>query len=168
MSNSRAAKVDELERQHGWAITGLAGTTISMTYEREIELVFDISSFCGGDSSNSRIGLQYITANRDRDPLPPSPEKEFFVQCIRDHVRGMVQAQPRIPTMLSVISDAWKKANQVMANVRLLNCTFPTSVTRTSDSSIAIRSTLLLASLETKVEIILALHGQHTQGDLQV
>ncbi|KAI3338297.1 hypothetical protein F4824DRAFT_92733 [Ustulina deusta] len=166
--NSLKAKVDELERQHGWAITGLAGTTISMTYEREIELVFDISSFCGGDSSNSRIGLQYITANRDRDPLPPSPEKEFFVQCIRDHVRGMVQAQPRIPTMLSVISGAWKKANQVMANVRLLNCTFPTSVTRTSDSSIAIRSTLLLASLETKVEIILALHGQHTQGDLQV
>lgn len=167
--NSLKGKVDELERRHGWAITGLAGTTISMTYQREIELVFDISSFGGGNPSNSRVDLWYIAANRDRDPLPTSPEKEFFVQCIRDHVRGMAaQSQTKIRDMLGVIGEAWKKANHVVANVRLLNCTFPTQVARTSDSSIAIQSTLLLAPLETKVEVTLALQGQHTQGQLQV
>ncbi|KAI0534558.1 hypothetical protein GGR58DRAFT_482423 [Xylaria digitata] len=166
--NSLKAKVDELERQHGWAIIGLAGNIISMTYEREIKLMFDVSSFHGGNPSNSRIDLSYIGADRDRDPLPPSPEKEFFVQCIRDHVRGMVQAQTKIPSMLSAVSGAWKKANHVAANVRLLNCTFPTNVVRTSDSSVAIRSTLLLAPLETKVEITLALHGDNTRDSLQV
>ncbi|KAJ2984581.1 hypothetical protein NUW58_g5986 [Xylaria curta] len=166
--NSLKAKVDDLETRHGWAITGLAGTTISMTYQREIELVFDIASFRGGKPSDSRIDLWYVAANRDRDPLPASPEKEFFVQCIRDHVRGMAHAPAKIPDMLGAISGAWKKANHVAASIRLLNCTFPTNVARTSDSSIAIRSTLLLAPLETKVEITLALHGRHTQTGLQV
>ncbi|KAI3324759.1 Spc7-domain-containing protein [Xylariaceae sp. AK1471] len=165
--NSLKVKVDELERQHGWAITGVAGNTISMTYQREIELVFDISSF-SGNVSNSRIDLWYIAANRDRDPEPALSEKEFFVQCIRDHVRGMAQAQTKIHSMLSMVSGAWKKANHVAANVRLLNCTFPTNVTRTSDSSIAVRSTLLLVPLETKVEITLALHGLHAQDGFQV
>ncbi|KAI0474800.1 hypothetical protein F4859DRAFT_79711 [Xylaria cf. heliscus] len=170
--NSLKAKVDELERQHGWAITGLTGTTISITFQREIELVFDISLFGKGGkpSSDSRVDLWYIAANRDRDPLPPSPEKEFFVECIRDHVRGMAQARTKtkIRDMLNAVSAAWKKASQVAADVRLLNCTFPTTVSRTSDSSIAIRSTLLLAPLETKVEIELVLRGQHTPSGLQI
>ncbi|KAI8951933.1 hypothetical protein F4801DRAFT_543156 [Xylaria longipes] len=171
--NSLKAKVEELERRHGWAITGLSDTTISMTFQREIELVFDISSFGGGgkpSSNSSRIDLWYIAANRDHDPLPASPEKEFFVQCIRDHVRGMAQAQgkTKIHDMLSAVSEAWKKANHVAADIRLLNCTFPTTITRTSDSSIAVRSALLLAPLETKVEIELALHGRHTPRELQV
>ncbi|KAI2641165.1 Spc7-domain-containing protein [Xylaria nigripes] len=166
--NSLKAKVDDLERRHGWAITGVADTTISMTYKREIELVFDVVPFCGGGAPNSRIDLGYVAANRDRDPLPASPEKEFFIQCIRDHVRGMVQAQTKINDMLRAVSGAWKKANHVAANVRLLNCTFPTKVIRTSDSSIAVRSTLLLVPLQTKVEITLALEGKHSQTGLEV
>ncbi|KAI0443206.1 hypothetical protein F4803DRAFT_515966 [Xylaria telfairii] len=171
--NSLKAKVDELERRHGWAITGLSGTTISMIFQREIELVFDISLFSRGVKPSpdaSRIDLWYIAANRDRDPLPASPEKEFFVQCIRDHVRGMTQAQTKtkIHDMLSVVSRAWDKVNRVAADIRLLNCTFPTTVARTSDSSIAVRSTLLLTALETKVEIELELHGRHTPEGLQI
>ncbi|KAI1827171.1 Spc7-domain-containing protein [Xylaria intraflava] len=166
--NSLKAKVDELEKQHGWGITGVAETTISMTYKKEIELVFDVASFRRGNAANSRIDLWYVAANRDRDPQPASPEKEFFIRCIRDHVRGMVQARTKINDMLQVVSCAWKKANHVAFNVRLLNCTFPTKVTRTSDSSIAIRSTLLLVPLETKVEIVLSLHGQHTPTGVQV
>ncbi|KAI0521454.1 hypothetical protein F5B22DRAFT_595049 [Xylaria bambusicola] len=166
--NALKAKVDELERRHGWAITGLAGSTISMTYERELELVFDVSAFYGDDSSNSRISLEYKPANRDGDPGAVSFEKGFFMRCIQNHLRGLDQSQTKVPTMLSLVSAAWKKANRVAANVRLLNCTFPTNITPTSDSSIAIRSTLLLASLETKVEVILELHGQHGRDGLQV
>ncbi|KAI1368293.1 hypothetical protein F5Y08DRAFT_281158 [Xylaria arbuscula] len=166
--NALKARVDELERRHGWAITGLAGTTISMTYERELSLVFDVSAFYGGSSSNSAIGLEYMATSPDGDALPTSPEKEFFVRCIREHLRGLTQSKTKIHTMLSTISTAWKKANHVAANVRLLNCTFPTNVTPISDASIAIKSTLLLAPLQTKVEVMLALQGQHTRDGLQV
>ncbi|RYP65994.1 hypothetical protein DL771_008041 [Monosporascus sp. 5C6A] len=164
---SLKAKVEDLEKQHGWAITGIADTTVSMSYQREIELVFDIASFRGA-KPNSRIDLWYIAANRERNPQPASPEKEFFVQCIRDHVRGLAQAQTRIGDLLKVVSAAWGKANHVTENMRLLDSTFQTNVTRTSDASIAIRSTLLLVPLETKVEITLGLHGQSTPEGVEV
>ncbi|KAI0187069.1 hypothetical protein EV127DRAFT_513942 [Xylaria flabelliformis] len=169
--NSLKAKVDELEKRHGWAITGFAGTTISMAFQREIELVFDIASFSrAGKPSDSRIDLWYIAAHRDRNPLPASPEKEFFVQCIRDHIREMTQVQHKIKIhdILRVVSGGWKMAHHVTEGIRLLNCTFPTTVARTSDSSIAVRSALLLAPLETKVEIELALRGRHTPSGFQV
>ncbi|KAI0006504.1 Spc7-domain-containing protein [Xylariaceae sp. FL0662B] len=166
--SSLKAKCDELEKQHGWAITGISGTTISMTCQREIELVFNIASFQGRKSSNSRIDLWYIAANRERDPQPATPEKEFFVQCIRDHVRGLAPAQTKIKDLLNVVGAAWKKANHTAENVRLLNCTFPTNITKTSDSSIAVRSTLLLVPLQTKVEITLGLHGQSTRDGVEV
>lgn len=161
------ARVEDLEKQHGWAITGIAGTTVSMTYQKEIELVFDISSFQGA-KPNSRIDLWYIAANRDQNPQPAPPEKEFFVQCTRDHVRGLAQSQTKISELLKVVSGAWKKANHVSDNVRLLNSTFQTNVVRTSDASIAIRSTLLLAPLQTKVQITLALHGHSSREGVSV
>ncbi|RYP66220.1 hypothetical protein DL769_006064 [Monosporascus sp. CRB-8-3] len=165
--SSLKAKVEDLEKQHGWAITGIADTTVSMSYQREIELVFDIASFRGA-KPNSRIDLWYIAANREQNPQPASPEKELFVQCIRDHVRGLAQAQTRISDLLKVVSAAWRKANHVTENMRLLDSTFQTNVTRTSDASIAIRSTLLLVPLETKVEITLGLHGQSTPEGVEV
>ncbi|KAI1081960.1 Spc7-domain-containing protein [Whalleya microplaca] len=165
--SSLKAKCDALEKQHGWAITGISGTTISMTYLREIELVFDIASF-QGKSSNSRIDLWYIAANQERHPQPATPEKEFFVQCIRDHIRGLAPAQTKIKDLLNVVSAAWRKGSRTAENVRLLNCTFPTNVTKTSDSSVAVRSSLLLAPLQTKVEISLGLHGQSTRDGVEV
>ncbi|KAI1431379.1 hypothetical protein GGR50DRAFT_679906 [Xylaria sp. CBS 124048] len=166
--NSLKAKIDDLEKRHGWAITGIADTTISMTYKREIELVFDVALFRGGNATNSRIDLSYVAANRERDPQPATPEKEFFVRCIRDHVRGMVPAQTKINDMLQVVSRAWKKANHLAMNVRLLNSNFRTKVIRTSDTSIAIRFPVLMVPLETKLEITLSLHGQQTPTGVQV
>lgn len=158
------AKVEDLEKQHGWAITGIADTTISMTYQKEIELVFDIASFQGA-KPNSRIDLWYI---RDQNSQPVSPEKDFFVQCIRDHLRGLRQAQTKISELLKMVSGAWQKANHVAESMRLLNSTFPTNVVRTSDASIAIRSTLLLVPMQTKVEVTLSLHSQSTSNGLEV
>jgi len=142
-----------------------------MTYQREIQLVFDASSFGRGGgrggAPSSQVDLWYIAANRDRDPQPPSPEREFFVHCIRDHLCKLAQAETKIHSMLSVISKAWTVANHVATNVRLLNCTFPTNVTPTSDASITVRSSLLLAPLDTKVEITIDLHWETTQAGSQ-
>lgn len=152
------AKVDALEKQHGWAITGVQGTSVSVAYRREIELVFDMSSFKPGQQ-NSRIDLWYVAATRDHNPLPSTPEREFCLQCIRDHVRGMPQSQTKVSRMLKVVSAAWDRANALANQVYQLNLTFPTSVIRTSDSSIAIKSSLLLAPLRTKVETMLGIQS---------
>ncbi|OTA64085.1 Spc7-domain-containing protein [Hypoxylon sp. EC38] len=166
--NALKARVEAIEKEHGWAITGTVKTSLSMTYRKEIELVFDVRSFKGLKPTNSTIDLWYIAANRELDPKPITPEKEFFLQCIRDHIRGLVQAQTKVKDLLGLVSAGWKKANHVAENVRLLNCTFRVNVTKTSDSSITVRAPLLLPTTKTKVEITLGLHGKSTPDGVEV
>lgn len=167
-------KVDSIEKEHGWNISGISGSRVSMTYRRDIELVFDIASFQGSaqqkgsDSSGSRIDLWYVAANREHDPQPSTPEKEFFVQSIRDYVRRLDQASTKISTLLRAVGAAWDKAGAVADNIRMLTCTFPTAVSRTGDSSIGVKVALLLAGLQTKVDILLNLHAQYTPSGLDI
>ncbi|KAI3399934.1 hypothetical protein diail_5090 [Diaporthe ilicicola] len=151
---SLKSKVDAIEKQHGWAITGVVGTVVSMSYRHEIELVFDSTSFRPGQQ-NSRIDLCYIAANRDRKAVPLTAEKEFCLECIRDHLRGLPHAKTKVGSMLGLVSRTWDRANALANQVYQLNLTFPTSAARTSDSAISISSSLLLAPLQTKVGVSL-------------
>ncbi|KUJ23736.1 Spc7-domain-containing protein [Mollisia scopiformis] len=167
-------KVDAIEKEHGWTITGVSGTTTSMTYQKEIELVFDASSFLGAASStskkseNARIDLWYIGANRELNALPLTPEKEFFLQCIRDHIRGLPQAQTAVKDLLSAVSVSWNKANKVVDDIQSLNVSCPTEILKTSDDSIMVKSTLLISPLTTKVEIIFHLSSQSGETGIDV
>ncbi|KAM0626796.1 hypothetical protein ACHAQG_002207 [Verticillium nonalfalfae] len=160
------ARVDAIEKQHGWAISGIADSTVSMTYRRSIELVFNISAFGSTQGKNSQIDLWYIATNGDGSPRTSSVEQEFFVQCIRDHVRGLPQSRTKIVDLLHVIRAAWDRAVSTCDDIRRVNMTFPTSVTRTSDSSISVCSSLLLTAIETRVEIVLGLRGVSTSDGL--
>lgn len=152
------AKVDAMQRQHGWTITGVNGTSVSMTYRHEIELVLDSASFQAGQQ-NSSIDIWYIAAAREHKPLPSTAEKEFCLQAIRDHVRALPQCETPVGRVLKMVSAAWDRANALANQVHQLNVSFPTWVTRTSDSSIAIKSSLLLAPLQTKVEVMMGVQS---------
>ncbi|KAK2063414.1 Spc7 kinetochore protein [Colletotrichum caudatum] len=152
------ARVDSLEKQHGWAVTGVSGSAVSMTYRKEIELVFDLASFQHGQK-NSRIDLWYIAANRETNPVPLTTERDFFLQCIRDHIRALPQSRTKIADLLHLVRAAWDKANCTSNHIRQLNITFPTAIARTSDSSVAVKSSLLLSQIQTKVEIALEIRG---------
>ncbi|POR38027.1 Kinetochore protein spc7 [Tolypocladium paradoxum] len=165
--NALKARVDAVEKKHGWAITGLSGTTLSMAYMREIELVFDIASF-QPHQPNSRIDLWYIADGRENNPVPKTAEKEFFLQCIRDHIRALPQSRTKPSDLLDVVRTGWDKAQLVSSHVNRVNVTFPTTVTKTSDSSIAMTSSLLLVPLETRVEVTLHLHGHSGSAGIDV
>jgi kinetochore protein Spc7/SPC105 len=146
-----------------------------MTYRKEIELVFDASSFLPDRSDstkkqpvNSRIDLWYIGAVRDHNQIPMTSEKDFFLQCIRDHIRGLSQAETSIKNLLHVVSTSWNKARTVVDDVRLLNVSYPTEVAKTSDHSILVRSTLLIAPLTTKVEISIQLTSHSRENGIEV
>lgn len=138
-----------------------------MTYKREIELVFDIASFQPGQP-NSRIDLWYIADNRETDPIPKTAEKEFFVQCLRDYVRALPQNQTAVSQILRVVSAGWDKARLVSSQISRVNLTFPTTMTKTSDSSVVIKSSLMLVPLETRVEIMLNLNGGAASEGIEV
>ncbi|KAL7943140.1 hypothetical protein V8C42DRAFT_329810 [Trichoderma barbatum] len=156
--NNLKARVEALEKQQGWAVTGISGSTLSMTYKREIELVLDITSF-QRKQPNSPIDLWYIADSRAVNPLPKTAEKEFLLQCVREHIRAMSQSSTKLPQLLNIVGAAWDKAKWISREVKRINVTFPTKVTKTSDSSIAITSSLLLAPLETRVEVAINLKG---------
>lgn len=144
-----------------------------MTYRKEIELVFDASSFQSNHSgarqpSNSRIDLWYIAANRDMNPVSMTPEKEFFLQSIRDHIRGLPQAQTQVKDMLSVVSKAWNKSTAAGECIRLLQISCPTEITKTSDNSILIKAMLLIAPLMTKVKISFHLTSHSGENGIDV
>lgn len=145
-----------------------------MTYRKEIELVFDASAFKSKSPSkttkpaNSRIDLWYIAANREHNPLPLTSEKEFLLQCIRDHVRGLPQSETEIKTLLNSVSVAWNKAAKVVDDINLLNIICPTVVTKTSDNSILVKSMLLIAPLTTKVELAFSLISHSTEEGFDV
>jgi kinetochore protein Spc7/SPC105 len=145
----------------------------SMTYRKEIELVFDASSFQSNKSnarqpSNSRIDLWYIAANREFGPQPLTPEKDFFLQSIRDHIRGLPQARTPVKDLLAAVSRAWNKAHAASDDIRLLRISCPTEITKTSDDSILIKSMLMIAPLTTKVEIAFHLTSRSSDNGIDV
>lgn len=159
--------MNALEKKLGWAVTGVSGTTLSMAYRREIEIVFDVTSFQKG-SANSQIDLWYIADCREKDPLPRTVEKDFFLQCIRDYIRALLQSSTRIPELLSVVQQAWDRATKVSSQLRHVNSTFPTQVRKTSDSSIEIVTSLLVVPLHTRVQVTLEFQNQSVEKGLDM
>ena len=137
-----------------------------MAYLGEIELVFDAAAFQPGQT-NGPIDL-WSLGTKGQDTKPPSVDGDFFLQLTRDYVRGLAQAQTPPSRMLGAVRAAWDKACTVANQTRLLNLTFPTTVTKTSDSSIAIRSTILLAPLQTKIEAVFDLRGHCNHEGVEV
>ncbi|KAK4201813.1 putative kinetochore protein spc7 [Triangularia verruculosa] len=177
------ARTDKIEKTTGWAITGISGTTISMTYKHQIELVFNVASFqqpsnpSHSPSSPSDIDLWYIADKREpsNQSIPLTPERDFFLLSIRDRIRALPQSLTRINSMLGIVSDGWDKAGAVANYVRLLYLTFPTVVRRTTTGGegIEVVSSLMLVPLQTRVEVGLRLKvvgddGGGAQGGLEV
>lgn len=144
-----------------------------MTYKKDIELVFDAAAFLTknqtiSEPQNSRLDLWYIGASRQLNPLPLTPEKESFLQTLRDHIRGLSQAQTSIKDLLHIVSTSWNKAAAVVDNIRLLNISCPTIVTKISDSSILIKASLLISPLTSKVEITFQLNSTSSEEGFRV
>ncbi|EFW99322.1 chromosome segregation protein [Grosmannia clavigera kw1407] len=139
------AQVDGLERKSGWAVTGAQGTTLSLAYRREVELVFDVRAWA--EKTDTTTDLWYIGKAVDPDT------ETFFVQCIRDHVRSLRPAETSPARLLKVVRASWDIARQTAMQMRQLRRSFPTTTTRTSDTSMALTASVLLMMLQTKIEV---------------
>ena len=154
------SRVKNLEKEYGWTITGVLGTTVSMALKGELECVFDAAGFKNAEEhfgpkqmENSRVDLWYIAASREVDPVELTPEKKFFVDGIRDYIRGMSQADTTIKQLLDGISLSWKTSTKLLEMIKDLNRRFPVIVEKTGDESIVVRSSMLLKGLRSKVVI---------------
>lgn len=168
-SEVRALKerVDALEEAFGWAVTGISGTVLSLSYKREIELVVDTSSF-EAQGKPSQVDLWYIADSREAHPVPRTVEKEFFLQCIRENIRSLPQRSTDMASLLKTVQKDWDTARFASEQIERLTTTFPTKVTKTSDTSIQLSTSMLLRALSTRIEIVSEFQGDISKNGLSI
>ena len=156
------ANVDSLEATHGWTITSAADATLTMTYDRTLQLFFTPSSFrtnredeklVTSASENAPISLTYIADAHPYHPLPLTTEKRFFLQIVRAQLQCLQQSQTTIKDLLTFVSSSWKTASGIAEEARILGVSYITEPTITSDEVMAVRSSVLLQAMRTKVEV---------------
>ncbi|KAF2501476.1 Spc7-domain-containing protein [Lophium mytilinum] len=154
--NALKAKVTALEEAHGWSITSASSSpsTITMTHLNDLELYFYPESFATGKNTpNGSISLSYVGDSATPHPRPMTTSKRFFLQLLRAHLQCLPQSETRIPDLLKVIKNGWATARAVAEGVQCLSHTYITEESILSDERIAIRSAMLLPTLQTKVKV---------------
>ncbi|KAK4101633.1 Spc7-domain-containing protein [Parathielavia hyrcaniae] len=163
------AQTDAIEKKTGWAIRSISGTTITMRYKREIELVFYVSSLQQQQQQQqaSFVSLRYVAETPPQCP----PEKAFFLHHIHELLlQKQQQTHPAAhpSRLLGMVSSAWDRAGAVSEHIRRLNLSFPTSVVRRTAAPVlpttAITTTLDEEEEGTRVEVVLKLGTERRGG----
>ncbi|MCJ1379914.1 hypothetical protein MMC17_003017 [Xylographa soralifera] len=154
------ANVDALEQAHGWTIASVAGSSIALTYRSTLQLFLTPSSFCANNAqvpnapnNDSSISLTYIADTHPNHPKPLSTENRFFLQIMRARLQCLVQSQTPIKDVLTFVSLTWDHACRVSNEVRALSLTYITTPEIQSDDALAVRASILLREMKTKVEV---------------
>lgn len=141
-----------------------------MAYQNTLQLFFTPASFIYNDSShtvnseNSPISLTYIADAHEYHPHPLTTEKRFFLQIMRVQLQCLLQNQTRIKDVLDFVSSSWRQACAIIKEARLLGVGYITESTITADEVMAIRSTILLRSMKTKLEVTFEIKVQSGEG----
>ncbi|KAH7127082.1 Spc7 kinetochore protein-domain-containing protein [Dendryphion nanum] len=152
--NDLRRKVTALERAHGWSITSASASGITMTHMNDLELYFQPSAFATGKNTpNGSISLTYVGDTATPRSRPFTTSKRFFLQLIRAHLHCIPQWQTRITNLLSLVKNCWATALAVAEGVRWLEHNHITDETILSDERMAISSSMLLPTLQTKVRV---------------
>lgn len=94
---------------------------------------------------------------------------DFFVQTIADHILALPPSRTKISSMLRLVSDAWDKAAYVSKQVQRMNLTFPTTVCKAaSGPGVAVKSSILVAPLGSRVEVLLNLQDHGAPDAVQI
>jgi len=152
------ANANALEKAHGWTITAVAESALTMTYNRTLQLFFTPASFKQNDNSqtgveNSPISLTYVADAHEYHPQPLTTEKRFFLQIVRARLQCLQQWQTKVRDLLSFVSSSWETASTIAEEARMLGVSYITEPSITSDEAMAVRSSILLRAMRTKVEV---------------
>ncbi|PHH63333.1 hypothetical protein CDD81_6107 [Ophiocordyceps australis] len=164
------ARVDDVETKYGWSIKEIVGTRLSMTYRNEIEFVYFLNTLQAlqHEAKASQIDLCHTDDDDTNDAEAKRMEKECFLHMIRDYIGAMDDRVAILTNVLSIVSAGWDKAGWALSQLERINHRFPTSVTKTSDSSLAATVSLLLAPLKTRVEVTLRLNSRNASVGMEV
>ncbi|POS86671.1 hypothetical protein EPUL_001105 [Erysiphe pulchra] len=153
------SRVEKIEEMYGWTITGISSSKISMIYQKEIRLEFNILFFAENMRAKRKlvdpqIDIDYVGSTQKSNRLSLITKTKFFIPCIRKYMQQeAIRMQCDIRSLLEIVSKSWKKAARIAQEVHLLTLSCPTEISELAETSMAIRSTLLIGPLMTKVAL---------------
>ncbi|KAI9797691.1 MAG: hypothetical protein M1833_005352 [Piccolia ochrophora] len=165
------AKADALEEKSGWAITSANGTRLTTTFRKELQLVFDVTSFNSNDGAskpsigNLPVEISYIGHAREVNPVAFTPEKQYFVQAIRNQLLNLEQNTIKMKDFMAFVSSSWTIAGVVTEEMRQLCLHYPTLAAINDNSTLSVRSTLLLPKVATKVKVSFEIESNFARSD---
>lgn len=122
-----------------------------MAYKSEVQLFFHPNAFHqetqGQERPNAPIRLTYIADGKK----PLNTSRRFFLQLLQASLQGLAPCTTKISDLLSLVSNGWDTASSIVESERRLNLEALTESRIVSDEQLSISSTILLASVKTKV-----------------
>ncbi|RKF54220.1 putative chromosome segregation protein [Erysiphe neolycopersici] len=164
-------RVENIEELYGWTITDVSSTKMSMTYQKEIRLVFNVLFFTENmrpkrELIDPQINIEYVGSTQKSHLLSVITKTEFFIPCIKKYVQQeAIQKQFNVRVLLDFVSKSWKKAEKIAQDIHLLTLSCPTEIIELAETSMAIRSTLLIGPLTTKVAFTFYLSANNNNND---
>lgn len=155
-------RVDALESSSGWAILSASGSTLTMAYQNQLQLLFDTAAFLPSSSFSktthgySSISLAYMgdDASRNRRALPLTTTKRFFLQLLRASLIQLPPQQTHARDVLRLVSEGWSVCMAVVQEVEKLRfCCGMTGEKILGDEKLDVESDLLLEGVKTKVAV---------------
>lgn len=168
-------RADALERQYGWMITSVPENGVTMSYRRQIEIMFDMASFLPNrgasrplKAENSPFDIRYIAERYEYEPSPFTVEKQFFVQRTKMHLQGLQQGSIHVKDLLASVGSSWDKAHAVVEEIRLVNIQGFTETVITAERCLTVTCTLILPDVQTKIKAVFDVTTSSEEASLSV
>ena len=149
-----------MEAEHGWSIATTSSTQLTMIYQDQLELHFDVVSFLPAFSSfahfpkeGSPISLSFVGDSKDYRPQTLTTEKRFFLQLMRAHLQCLQQSKLHVKDLLYFASSGWTQALAVAEEIRRLNLESITECSILGDERLGAKCMMLLPGVKTKVNV---------------
>jgi hypothetical protein len=147
-------RVDELEKSTGWRISSADGASVTCEYKRMLQLFLTPTSFLPQATSEpSSISLVYIGDTHPSKPSSLSTEARFFLQLLRVRLQCLLQPQTQLRDVMQLVSNGWKRVEDIKLGISKLSRSYMVEAAILSDEVLAIKSTIFLREMRTKVSV---------------
>lgn len=143
-------RVEHLTSQTGWSVTGATGSSLRLSFEKQLELSFDTRAFLPLVDRNASPGLGLIYTGNEAE----STIARFFVQYLRAQLHALTPSSTEAAKLLRFIASGWSCARAIRRQVTHLELRAgPTETRIVNDERMAVDVDVLLHGVKTKVKV---------------
>jgi kinetochore protein Spc7/SPC105 len=152
-------RLSTLQNKLGWKLMSATDDDAVTLKHDELSVTFHPRAWITrgntplADSPNAPIFVSYVGAEDMDGPKPEATVRRFFLQLLRAHAHALPQSSTRASRLLGLIANGWSLCSRVLDAVRSLELCGVSEVQIMGDAKLGLITSLLLPSLQTKVQV---------------